>query len=132
MPTIVFDCLVPDAEAEGLSERFNRVTDELVDSGEVEDASVTFDMSPRVDPDLEVELRRIYRLEHADLDMNDASVCRYRIRVNGVRGSVNQLAMTLSRLLTPPARLPRDRVLLEQEALFELPATYPWSVQVFR
>ncbi|MBI8989221.1 hypothetical protein [Corynebacterium meridianum] len=132
MPTIVFDCLVPDTEATGLSERFSRATDELVEAGDIEAASVVFDASPRVDPHLESELRRIYRVEHADLEMADASVCRYRIQLNGVRGSVNQLAMTLSRLLTPPAVLPRDRVLLEQEALYERPATYPWSVQVSR
>ncbi|MBV7293987.1 hypothetical protein [Corynebacterium sp. TAE3-ERU16] len=132
MPTIVFDCLVPDTDADGLSERFSRATDELVEAGEIEAASVVLDPSPRVDPDLEAELRRIYRVEHADLDMADASVCRYRIQLDGVRGSVNQLAMTLSRLLTPPAVLPRDRVLLEQEALYERPATYPWSVRVAR
>ncbi|MCK7641732.1 hypothetical protein JIM95_002175 [Corynebacterium sp. CCM 8835] len=132
MPTIVFDCLVPDTDVEGLSERFSRATDELVEAGEIEAASVVFDPSPRVGPDLEAELRRIYRVEHADLDMADASVCRYRIQLNGVRGSVNQLAMTLSRILTPPAVLPRDRVLLEQEALYERPATYPWSVRVAR
>ncbi|MCK7636705.1 hypothetical protein [Corynebacterium pygosceleis] len=132
MPTIDFDCLVPDAEVAGLSERFTRATDELIVAGDVERARVAVDTSPRVDPELETELRRIYRVEHSDLDMDDASVCRYRIQLEGVRGSVNQLAMTLSRLLTPPAVLPRDRVMLEQEALYELPATYPWSVRVSR
>lgn len=40
--------------------------------------------------------------------------------------------MALSRFLTPQAELPADPVLLEQERNYEVPATYPWTVEILR
>jgi len=71
-----------------------------------------------------------YRDEHEDRDLADASVHRYDIAVVGVSGSVNQLGMVLSRLLTPHAVLPKDHVLLEDELAHERPAIFPWSLSI--
>ena len=71
-----------------------------------------------------------YRDEHEGRDLEGASVHRYDIAVEGVKGSVNQLTMVLARLLTPHAVLPKDHVLLEDEVAHERPAIFPWSVQV--
>ena len=45
---------------------------------------------------------------------------------------MNQLAMGLSRVLTPKAELPNDPVALERQMDFELPAVYPWAAEVLR
>ena len=57
---------------------------------------------------------------------------RFVISAPDFTGSVNQLAMRLSRILTPAVNLPPDRVLLENELDFEVPAIYPWIVQAER
>lgn len=46
------------------------------------------------------------------------------------QGSKNELAMSLSRVLTPPAKLPPEAAAREQDYLLETPARFPWMVFV--
>ena len=128
MPTIVFDCLVPRAEAEALEGRFRTLLDTLIDAGRLTEASLTSAPASVLAEGVEEQLHTIYRSEHDGQDMDDAVVQRYDIAVDGVTGSVNELTMTLSRLLTPAAQFDVDRALLGE--IEELPATYPWTVMV--
>lgn len=81
---------------------------------------------------MEEQLRQTYRDEHEGRDLPDSTVHRYAVEVEGLKGSVNQLTMALSRFLTPQNDLPTDPVLLERETDWEVPATYPWSVDILR
>ena len=130
MPMIQFDVLVPDDQAERVAEIFSTATQKLVDNNSLTSADVTHVEEPAIQEGLEEQLRQTYRDEHEDRDLEGASVHRYEIAVEGVTGSVNQLTMVLSRLLTPHAVLPKDHVLLEDEVAHERPAIFPWSVQV--
>ena len=130
MPVIQFDVLVPNAQAERVAEIFTTATDKLVESGSLSSADVTRPEAPQFPEGLEEQLRQNYRDEHEDRDLEDASVYRYDIAVTGVSGSVNQLGMVLSRLLTPHAVLPKDHVLLEDELAHERPAIFPWSLSI--
>lgn len=132
MPKIQFDVLVPDADSIDLAGRFTAISDLLRDKGLLSSALVVHDPEPAVDTGVEEQLRQTYRDEHEDNDLEDASVNRYLIEVDGVKGSVNQITMILARLLTPPAELPKDAFLLEQELAYEVPATYPWTVEIIR
>ncbi|WP_295804647.1 hypothetical protein [uncultured Corynebacterium sp.] len=130
MPMIQFDVLVPDAQAERVAEIFSTATQKLVDNNSLTAAEVTRVEEPAIQEGLEEQLRQTYRDEHEDRDLEGANVHRYDIEVEGVTGSINQLTMVLSRLLTPHAVLPKDYVLLEDEVAHERPAIFPWSVQV--
>ncbi|OFR64169.1 hypothetical protein [Corynebacterium sp. HMSC078H07] len=130
MPMIQFDVLVPDAQAERVAEIFSTATQKLVDTNSLTSAEVTRVEEPAIQEGLEEQLRQTYRDEHEDRDLEGANVHRYDIEVEGVTGSINQLTMVLSRLLTPHAVLPKDHVLLEDEVAYERPAIFPWSVQV--
>ena len=130
MPMIQFDVLVPDAQAERVAEIFSTATQKLVDTNSLTSAEVTRVEEPAIQEGLEEQLRQTYRDEHEDRDLEGANVHRYDIEVEGVTGSINQLTMVLSRLLTPHAVLPKDYVLLEDEVAHERPAIFPWSVQV--
>ncbi|MDK8763031.1 hypothetical protein ACUY2X_06385 [Corynebacterium minutissimum] len=130
MPMIQFDVLVPDAQAERVAEIFSTATQKLVDTNSLTSAEVTRVEEPAIQEGLEEQLRQTYRDEHEDRDLEGANVHRYDIEVEGVTGSINQLTMVLSRLLTPHAVLPKDHVLLEDEVAHERPAIFPWSVQV--
>lgn len=130
MPVIQFDVLVPNAQAERVAEIFTTATDKLVESRSLSSADVTRPEAPQFPEGLEEQLRQNYRDEHEDRDLEDASVHRYDIAVAGVSGSVNQLGMVLSRLLTPHAVLPKDHVLLEDELAHERPAIFPWSLSI--
>ncbi|WP_408930685.1 hypothetical protein ACKFR8_04455 [Corynebacterium axilliensis] len=130
MPMIQFDVLVPDDHAERVAEIFSTATHKLVDNGSLASADVTRVAEPTIPEGLEEQLRQTYRDEHEDRDLEGAHVHRYAIEVTGVTGSVNQLTMVLSRLLTPHAVLPKDHVLLEDEVAHERPAIFPWAVQV--
>ena len=101
-----------------------------MESGSLSSADVTRPKAPQFPEGLEEQLRQNYRDEHEDRDLADASVHRYDIAVAGVSGSVNQLGMVLSRLLTPHAVLPKDHVLLEDELAHERPAIFPWSLSI--
>ncbi|WP_027018499.1 hypothetical protein [Corynebacterium massiliense] len=131
MPHIQFDVLVPTDSAERVREVFATATDKLVAADKLTSASVTREDSPRLPEGVEEQLRENYRVEHDDHELENAEVYRYLIAVEGATGSLNQLAMVLSRFLTPQAVLPKDRVLLEDERSFEQAAIFPWTVQIF-
>lgn len=132
MPNIQFDVLVPNAQAERVREIFAAAVDKLVDSGKLSSARVTRENQPKLLDGIEEQLRQTYRDEHEDQDLEDANVYRYVIGIDGLDGSVNQLAMVLSRLLTPHAVLPKDHVLLEDEKAHERPAIFPWTLDITR
>ena len=130
MPLIQFDVLVPRDTAQRVAEVFATATEKLVSAGKLSSASVTRKENPQLAAGVEEQLRETYRAEHDGRDLPDAEVNRYLIAVEGATGSLNQLAMVLSRFLTPQAVLPTDYVLLEDEKAYELPATFPWAVQI--
>lgn len=132
MPKIQFDVLVPDTQSIDLAGRFTAVSDFIIKKGLMDSGLVVHDPAPTVAPEVEEQLRLTYRDEHEDEDLEDASVNRYLIEVDGVKGSVNQITMIFARLLTPAAELPKDAFLLEQELAYEVPATYPWTVDIIR
>lgn len=132
MPKIQFDVLVPDTESIDLAGRFVRVADLLTDKGLIGPARVVHDPVPALAQGVEDQLRQIYSDEHEDAGMEEGSVNRYAIDIPEVKTSVNQVTMIFSRLLTPAADLPKDAFLLEQETLYEVPANYPWSVEIIR
>lgn len=131
MPTIQFDVLVPDdAAGKQVEEAFANAVEILVRHERLTSGSVTRDAAPDVREDTKAQLRHAYVEERGE-EPGDAVVQRYLITAEGA-GSVNQLAMGLSRVLTPKAELPQDPVALERQMDFELPAVYPWAVEVLR
>lgn len=132
MPQIQFDVLIPNDQAERLRSAFSTASERLRSSGKASHAELAFDPSPQVPAGVEEQLREIFRAEHEGRDLDGASVRRYILEVDGVRGSINELTMSLSRMLTPQADLPQDPVLLANEAAHERPAHYPWTVEVRR
>lgn len=132
MPAIQFDVLIPLDTAPELHGAFDRAVERLLDAGKLTAGTVTCEPNPTLGEGIEEQLRTIYRDEHEDAELENARVHRYLIAVEGVQGSVNALTMAFSRLLTPPADLPSDPVLLENEQAHEVPATYPWTVEIRR
>lgn len=132
MPTIQFDVLVPDSDSIDLAGRFSAVSKLLVEKDLMDSGLVVHDPEATIHEAVEAQLRQTYRDEHEDQDLENASVNRYLIEVDGVKGSVNQITMIFSRILTPPADLPKDAFLLEQELAYEVPAVYPWTVEIIR
>lgn len=132
MPTIQFDVLIPAEQAQRLRENYELACTKLVKAEMLDSAKLSFDDQPKVDADVVEQLHRIYEQEHNDDELEGGTMHRYRFHVDGVKGSVNQLTMALSRFLTPAAPLPNDRVLLEDEKAYEQPSLYPWTVNVFR
>lgn len=131
MPTIQFDVLVPDdAAGKRVEEAFASAVEILVRHERLTSGSVTRVAEPDVPEETTAQLRRVYE-EERGVEPGDAAVQRYLIESEGA-GSVNQLAMGLSRVLTPKAELPKDPVALERQMDFELPAVYPWAVEVLR
>lgn len=123
---------MPDDSADYLQQCFASASEKMVEAKRAAHARVDHDPTPGVAEALEEQLRQTFRDEHQERDLEQASVHRYVIEVEGYEGSVNQLAMSYSRLLTPPAALPTDRVMLEDELSHERPAHYPWTVEVHR
>lgn len=130
MPMISFDVLVPHDNAEDVATMFATAMDKLLEAKKLDNATVAHESNPQVMDELEEQLRQTYAEEHEEQELADAGVHRYVIHVEGVTGSLNGLAMTLGRLLTPHAALPQDHVLLEDERSFEVPAIFPWAVNV--
>lgn len=131
MPTIQFDVLVPDdAAGKQVEDAFARAVEILVRHERLTSGSVTRDTSPEVREDTKAQLRHAYVAERGE-EPGDAVVQRYLITAAGA-SSMNQLAMGLSRVLTPKAELSQDPVALERQMDFELPAVYPWAVEVLR
>lgn len=132
MPIIQFDVLVPHEFADRVGEIFSTACDKLVAVGKLTSATVVRDDEPQLYDGVEEGLRRSYRDEHDEMDLENASVRRYAIAVDGVEGSINQLTMVLSRFLTPEAVLPKDHVALENEQAHEQAAIFPWAVEIKR
>ena len=131
MPRIHFDVLVPDASAAAsVGDAFSRAVEILVQHGKLEEGQVLIDELPELAPGIEEQLRTVYEDERGE-DPEGTQVARYVITATGA-SSMNQLAMGLSRVLTPKATLPQDPVALERQMDFELPAIYPWVVEVLR
>ncbi|MFZ2292258.1 hypothetical protein [Corynebacterium casei] len=130
MPLIQFDVLVPHAQAKRVGEVFDEALNRLVTAERIDSAQVEINDTPRLQEGMEEQLRQTYRDEHEDHDLEDAEVYRYLIKLEGVKGSLNELGMVLGRLLTPRAVLPKDWVLLEDEEAHELPAIFPWALAV--
>ncbi|MGO3009411.1 MAG: hypothetical protein ACTIH1_00340 [Corynebacterium casei] len=130
MPLIQFDVLVPHAQAKRVGEVFDEALNRLVTAERIDSAQVEINDTPRLQEGMEEQLRQTYRDEHEDHDLEDAEVYRYLIKLEGVKGSLNELGMVLGRLLTPHAVLPKDWVLLEDEEAHELPAIFPWVLAV--
>ncbi|EFK53673.1 hypothetical protein KBP53_07455 [Corynebacterium genitalium ATCC 33030] len=131
MPAIQFDVLVPDdSAAREVGEAFTRAVEILVRRGKLSDGSVRHTGTPDLHGDTLEQLRGAYREERGE-EPDGAVVHRYVIEADGA-SSMNSLAMGLSRVLTPKADLPKDPVALERQMDFELPAVYPWAVEVLR
>ena|GEM_PF-144122 len=120
MPTIHFDCLIPETDVPAVQAAFNKLTTLLLR----DKAAAKLDFSwgsGSAD-----QLREAYPA--ADPSWPAYS---FTIKAEGVAGSVNQLAMVYSKILNPPQELPDDPVLLQAEENFEAPPKYHWSVHVF-
>lgn len=131
MPTIQFDVLVPDdAAGKQVEDAFASAVEILVRHERLTSGEVTRDVVPEVREDTLAQLRQAFEAERGE-EPGDAIVQRYLITAEGA-SSMNQLAMGLSRVLTPKAELPKDPVALERQLDFELPAVYPWAVEVLR
>lgn len=132
MPEIIFDVLIPAQPAEQLSEKFDWAITRLVGAKKITGGTVTVDHQPTLLEGVEDNLRQNYRDEHEEAELEDATVVRYVLAIEGLQGSVNSLTMALSRFLTPQADLPADPVLLENEVSHEVAAIYPWAVEIRR
>ena len=131
MPTIQFDVLVPDdAAGKQVEDAFASAVEILVRHERLTSGEVTRDVAPEVREDTLAQLRQAFEEERGE-EPGDAIAQRYLITAEGA-SSMNQLAMGLSRVLTPKAELPKDPVALERQLDFELPAVYPWAVEVLR
>ncbi|GAB3080801.1 hypothetical protein [Corynebacterium aquatimens] len=131
MPIIQFDVLVSDdAAGRQVEEAFARAVGILVEKQMLIDGRVTRDSSPTVEADVVAQLREVYERDRGE-DPDNARVHRYLIEADGA-SSYNQLAMGLSRILTPKAELPNDPVQLERQETFEQPSIFPWTVEIIR
>lgn len=151
MPTIHFECLMPADAAAIFPSRIDALSALLLRDAKITEAEVEHTADVSIDPrtlaqlkatyladrgeDLGVELHQVHAIEDLDLDehalalLEGLGVHRFSIRV-APTGSLSELAMTYSRLLTPAADLPADRMALENEEAFEQPALYPWLVRL--
>lgn len=133
MPSIQFDILIPDqpeSVAGELADAFRRAVEILEKHGKLTDGAVAHTPGQQCDDFTVDQLRTVYGEERDD-NPDNASMHRIVITAKNVR-SFNQLAMGLSRILTPKAQLPPDPIALERETDFELPSLYPWTVEILR
>lgn len=140
---------MPDSEVNSVKAAFEQLSELLTRDAVAAALTVTHIIKPAdMSVDLISQLQQIYLEENKDLldqagddtdRYDDLGVFppeslvphRFAVTAQGVQGSVNQLAMMYSRILTPPANLPSDPVVLENAEEFEVPARYPWTVQVY-
>lgn len=120
MPTIHFDCLIPETDVPAVQAAFNKLTTLLLR----DQAAAKLDIS--CSRGSANQLQQAYPA--ADPSWPAYS---FTIKAEGVAGSVNQLAMVYSKILNPPQELPDDPVLLQAEENFEAPPKYHWSVHVY-
>ena len=124
MATIQFDCLMPDSDTEALTQRFIQLSHLITRDGKAETAQVTHDANPAVPAEIITQLQQ----EHHP--PTHVTMHRYVVHLTGATGSLNQVAMLYARLLTPPANLPHNAIAAENESECEIPARYPWTVQI--
>ncbi|WP_295628662.1 hypothetical protein [uncultured Corynebacterium sp.] len=125
MPAIVFECLVPASDVDDLGRAFSIRLAHLEEQGKISGSDVVVTEAP-----LDEQLLEQWTREHPDEPVGDRVMRRYSLELEGVDGSLNALAMDLSRLLTPAAKLPDDPVLREFDDMLEEIARYPWTVAV--
>lgn len=133
MPTIQFDILIPDTPPQAATDvaaAFIRAVNILEKRGMLSNGHVDHIPGQQCPDDTVAQLCGVYRDERGE-DPDAASMHRIIVTADDVR-SYNQLAMGLSRILTPKADLPRDPVALERETEFEQPSIYPWTVEILR
>ncbi|GAB3940885.1 hypothetical protein [Corynebacterium tapiri] len=131
MPTIRFDVLAPDDAAAEIRAAFENAGRILCEHKRLHSYDLSYEDAPQVSEQLTQQLWEVYEREHAEVDQN-ARVRSLSIEATGESLSYNELAMSLARILTPRADLPNDPVALENELAFEIPAAYPWSVEILR
>lgn len=127
MSTIVFNCLVKPADAESLAEAFRTKLDDFDRAGRISDVEVSL-----ASAETDAQLVEQWQRENPKESLGDRKVFRYVLKFEQHGGSLNELAMDLSELLTPRSELPPDPVLREFDEMLESVATYPWNVAVFR
>ena len=120
MAIIQFDCLMPDSDTEALAQLSHLITRD----GKAETAQVTHNANPTVPTEIITQLHQ----EHHP--PTHVTMHRYVVHLTVVTGSLNQVAILYARLLTPPANLPHNAVAAENESECEIPARYPWTVQI--
>ncbi|WIM66919.1 hypothetical protein QP027_07195 [Corynebacterium breve] len=133
MPSIQFDILIPDTPptaAGDVYEAFQRAVAILESKNMLTQGEIAHTAGQECDDFTADQLRNVYREERGE-DPAGASMHRIVVKAQNVR-SYNQLAMGLSRILTPKADLPADPVALERETDFELASLYPWTVEILR
>ena len=128
MAIIQFDCLMPDSDTEALTQRFTQLSHLITRDGKAETAQVTHDANPAVPTEIITQLRAQLHQEHHP--PTHVTMYRYVVHLTGATGSLNQVAMLYARLLTPPANLPHNAIAAENESECEIPARYPWTVQI--
>ena len=128
MAIIQFDCLMPDSDTEALTQRFIQLSHLITRDGKAKTAQITHDANPTVPAEIITQLRTQLQQEH-HLPTHVA-MHRYVVHLTGATGSLNQVAMLYARLLTPPANLPHNAIAAENESECEIPARYPWTVQI--
>ena len=128
MATIQFDCLMPDSDTEALTQRFIQLSHLITRDGKAETAQVTHDANPAVPAEIITQLHAQLQQEHHS--PTHVTMHRYVVHLTGATGSLNQVAMLYARLLTPPANLPHNAIAAENESECEIPARYPWTVQI--
>nr|WP_120492202.1 hypothetical protein [Corynebacterium lactis] len=127
MSTIVFNCLVKPEEADKLAEAFAAKLSEFSRAGRVESVEVGLEEGLA-----DEQLVSQWEQENPEESLGERKVFKYVLRFEMSGGSLNELAMDLSELLTPRVDLPPDPVLREFDEMLETVATYPWNVAVFR
>lgn len=125
MTKIHFNCLVLPEEAPQLADAFRARIDGLIAEGKLSGAEIDVNAANE-DPQLMEQWER----QNPDSSVEGREMRRYSIDVNGVTGSVNGLAMSLSKLLTPDADLPPDPVYRQFDDLLEAVAHYPWHLEI--
>ncbi|MBV7301758.1 hypothetical protein [Corynebacterium sp. TAE3-ERU2] len=131
MAQVIFDCLVPTAEIPSLKQRCELLLSRLIEYNKVGEAQLrAVEQNPALLEGVEKALRDTYAEQHEGRELANAEVIRMLMHIERPAHSLNGLVMVLSRLFTPAATLPRDPAALENEMAFELPARYPWTVQV--
>lgn len=134
MSVIRFDLLVPTSHVAGVAAQFEDLTALLLRDGKVQEATVTVVADPQLPDGVIAQLRTGYVEEHEERGLRfpvaDLLPSRLEVQLSGA-SSLNQVAMLYSRVLTPAAELPADVMALGEEKSYEVPARFPWLVEIY-